>query len=59
VDAQVKQQALRDAIALASVAFGTSAHSSVPYHHGEACAEFLETMYRTLCELYSDAITQE
>lgn len=58
MDSQVKQRALKDAVELAGVAFGTASQSSAPFQYSELCAEFLETLYQKLCELYSDALQQ-
>lgn len=56
MDTQVKQAALKDAIELSRVAFGTATQGRAPFQSPEACADFLDTLYHKLCALYSDAV---
>ena len=54
---QLKQTALKDAIELSKVAFGTTNQSLATYTHPEECAKFVDVLYHKLCDLYADATT--
>ena len=57
MDTQLKQMALKDAVELSKVAFGTTNQNLATYTHPSECAEFVDVLYRKLCDLYTDATT--
>ena len=55
MDTQLKQMALKDAVELSKVAFGATNQNLATYTHSDVCAEFVDTLYHKLCDLYADA----
>ena len=49
MDTQLKQMALKDAVELSKVAFGTTNQNLATYTHPDVCAEFVDVLYHKLC----------
>ena len=57
MDTQLKQIALKDAVELSKIAFGTTNQNLATYTHPDECAKFVDVLYRKMCALYADATT--